>query len=267
MSAVALIDKHKVKQSFALACQTYDGLAVLQRHIGFDLMDKLPLEQWDKDPLIVDLGCGTGFLSQQLVERENLQTIIAIDIALSMLHVAKTKLDATNSIHYICADAEKLPLSNQSVNHIVSNVALQWCQNLAAVFTGFKQVLKQGGTVGFSTFGPATLKELKAAWAEVDDYQHVNQFYSVDTIQTFLQQAGFKAIKIESILYQYNYPTVIALMKELKGIGAHNVLSGRNKKLTSKTDMQKMIAAYKRNEANDNIIASYEMIFVTAQAE
>ncbi|NOQ76592.1 MAG: malonyl-ACP O-methyltransferase BioC [Methylococcaceae bacterium] len=263
MCETLTIDKDKVKSSFALAAHSYDELATLQRKVGVELLQKLS----KKNALypIVDMGCGTGFITQQLIDRDYLGQVIAIDIALSMVQKMKMKLKCFQNVAYICADAEFVPLENHSVDTIISNLALQWCQNLMAVFSGFNSILKKEGQLVFSTFGPRTLQELKQAWSEVDHYTHVNEFYSADDIHDFLKGAGFKNIKIEKKCYQSHYATVIELMRELKGIGAHNVLSQRNRKTTSKANMQAMISAYERNTGQNKISATYEILFVTAQ--
>jgi len=263
MSAVLTIDKNKVRQSFASAANSYDELATLQRKVGLKLLQNFS-EKRSSD-LVVDVGCGTGFLTQQLIDREFSGQIMAMDIALSMVQKTKVKTAGIQNVNYFCADAEFIPLKAKSVDTILSNLALQWCQNLVAVFSGFKQVLKQEGQLVFSTFGPSTLQELKQAWSEVDNYTHVNEFYSADEINNFLECAGFKNIKIVKKSYQSQYTSVIELMRELKGIGAHNVLSRRNRKTTSKSAMQAMISAYERNAGQNKISATYEIIFVTAQ--
>ncbi len=262
MSAVFSIDKKRVRQSFASAAETYDGLATLQRQVGLDLLALFDIDFTDN--IVMDIGCGTGFLTKELMLASSVQNMFAVDIACSMLEATRIKLEHLETVHYICADAELIPLQKQVVDKIVSNLALQWCQNLTQVFEGFNHVLKSGGQVVFSTFGPATLQELKQAWSEVDDYRHVNEFYTVDELTVFLQQAGFGRIQIESKCYQSNYQAVIELMRELKGIGAKNMLSGRNKKTTSKTQMDNMIKAYEKYRINKLIPATYEIIFVSA---
>lgn len=256
------LDKKRVRQSFTAAAETYDELATLQRQVGLDLLSRFDLNITDQT--VLDIGCGTGFLTRKLMQDTFNQKMIAVDIAFSMLEVTRLKLKEQKNVQYICADAEHLPLVEHSVDKIVSNLALQWCQNLTQVFGGFKNVLKQQGQIVFSTFGPATLKELKQAWSEVDDHKHVNEFYTVDELSVFLQHAGFNNIQIESIHYQSNYQAVIELMRELKGIGAQNVLSGRNKKTTSKIQMQNMIKAYEKHRVNGFIPATNEIIFVSA---
>ncbi|MCK5829612.1 MAG: malonyl-ACP O-methyltransferase BioC [Methylococcales bacterium] len=262
MSTVVSIDKRKVRQSFSSAAKTYDGLATLQRKVGVELSNNSALNESCVDKIVLDIGCGTGFFTQKIQSKLTPRQTIAIDIALPMVQVAKTKLKQMDAI---CADAEYLPFMDKSVDKIVSNLALQWSEKLFNVFTGFNRVLKQDGSMFFSTFGPATLRELKQSWAEVDNYTHVNDFYSVDELIIFLQKTEFKNIKIETKYYQSTYPTVIELMRELKGIGAHNVLSGRNRKMTSKTQMQNMLDAYEKHRINRLIPATYEIIFVSAR--
>ncbi len=254
------LDKAKIRQSFAAASVTYDGVAELQRTVGKALMETIDTESL-RGPLL-DLGCGTGFLSAKLLAFA--QPVIALDMALPMLQVTRTKLADMPNVTYLCADAEQLPLAGQIVDGVFSNLALQWCINLDVVFTDIKRVLKPGGRLVFSTFGPQTLQELKAAWADVDDYNHVNEFYSEQQLTHFLQLAGYTEIKIETRLYRSSYGSVLALMKELKHIGAHNMIAGRNKNITTKTQMQRMIAAYERHRIGDRIPATYEAIMVTA---
>ncbi len=254
------LDKAKIRQSFAAASVTYDGVAELQRTVGKALLGTIDTESL-RGPLL-DLGCGTGFLSAKLLAFA--QPVIALDMALPMLQVTRTKLADMPNVTYLCADAEQLPLAGQIVDGVISNLALQWCINLDVVFTDIKRVLKPGGRLVFSTFGPQTLQELKAAWADVDDYNHVNEFYSEQQLTHFLQLAGYTEIKIETRLYRSSYGSVLALMKELKHIGAHNMIAGRNKNITTKTQMQRMIAAYERYRRGDRIPATYEAIMVTA---
>lgn len=262
MSAVFSIDKKRVRLSFASAADSYDGLATLQRQVGQDLLALFDVNFTNN--IVMDIGCGTGFLTKELMLASSVRKMYALDIAYSMLEATRIKLEHLETVHYICADAELIPLQKQAVDKIVSNLALQWCQNLTQVFEGFNHALKPGGQLVFSTFGPATLQELKQAWSEVDDYTHVNEFYTVDELTVFLQQAGFDDIQIESKCYLSNYQAVIELMRELKGIGAKNMLSGRNKNTTSKTQMQNMINAYEKYRINKLIPATYEIIFVSA---
>lgn len=254
-------DKAKVKRSFAVAAGSYDGLAALQRKVGLELLERFPLA--DRSGVWLDVGCGTGFLTNQLAIRTMGEPLIALDIALPMLHACRRNYPNLIARH-LCADAENLPFASASIDSIYSNLALQWAQDLPKTLKGFRRVLKGNGQLVFATFGPATLHELKAAWAAVDDFVHVNHFHAADDIRRFLWAAGFESIDVDSSLYRSCYPSVQALMRELKGIGAHNVNHGRNPKPTTKGRLAQMMSEYRRLMTGTDIVASYEIIFVQA---
>lgn len=263
MSRDSRLDKSKIKRSFAAAAGSYDDLAALQRHVGLTLLEKYPLQR--AAGMVLDVGCGTGFLTRHLAVDRARQSLVALDIALPMLQFSRQK-NADLPAHYICADAEKMPFAARCVQQIYSNLALQWCQDLSAVFSDFKRMLNGGGQLVFATFGPDTLRELKAAWAAVDEFAHVNEFYAPDQIIGFLREAGFKAISSDAVIYRSSYPSVMALMRELKGIGAHNVNLARNRKPTTRQQLQRMIGRYEQHMADSGVIASYEIIFIRARS-
>lgn len=257
-------DKVRIRQSFAAASGTYDGAAELQRHVGRALVADLNAEMLTGT--VLDLGCGTGFLTGELLALTPQESVIAVDIAFGMLEATRSKLAAHNNVRYICADAEQLPIAASTVDVVVSNLALQWCRNLTAVFSELKRALKPGGQLVFSTFGPHTLQELKSAWAEVDDYSHVNEFYGAVEIELFLQQAGFRQVRIECNTHLSKYDSVLALMRELKAIGAQNVIGERNKAITTQSQLQRMIKAYDLYRLDGMIPATFECFLIRAQA-
>ena len=257
------LDKARIKQSFAAASVTYDSVAGLQRTVCKELLHSI--DDINLTGTLLDLGCGTGFLTGELLAHSNHETTIALDIALSMLQTTQGKLADKRDIIYVCADAEQLPFAGHNIDSIFSNLALQWCSNLDAVFNGIKQALKPDGQLVFSTFGPQTLHELKSAWATVDHYNHVNTFYNEAQLIQFLQEAGFKNSQIKNKFYISRYDSVWTLMQELKHLGAHHVIAGRNKKITTKTAMQQMIEAYEKYRVRGQIPATFEVIMVTAK--
>lgn len=262
MSAVFDLDKARVRSSFATASDTYDGLAVLQRSVGTALLEQCPSSA---EGTVLDLGCGTGFLTDRLLNLPGNREILALDIALPMLQKARGKFDSLSELKYICADAECLPLAEGSVDRVFSNLVLQWCRDLETVFKEIRRVLKTTGKLAFSTFGPQTLNELKQAWSQVDGYTHVNHFYSEHQIIEAMRKAGFKKIRTKKHLTVSGYRNVLELMKELKGIGAHNATSGRNRGLTGKTRLQSMSSAYERFGKEGGLPATFEIFYLVAE--
>ncbi|MGB4498326.1 MAG: malonyl-ACP O-methyltransferase BioC [Methylococcaceae bacterium] len=252
------LDKIKIKQSFGNASNTYDNVAELQRNIGRDLLKAFLLQNLTGN--VVDLGCGTGFLTQALFS--HCENLIALDLALPMLKITHEKLN--KKITYVCADAENLPFLDKSIDAIFSNVALQWCQPIDKALNEIHRVLKKDGRLIFSTFGTETLSELKTAWKNVDDFAHVNDFYNESELKIALEKAGFTEIKIQKQLYISRYDSVLDLMRELKFIGAHNVNSQRRKNFTSKKALQTMIENYPCNEFG-KISSTFDVICIVAR--
>lgn len=261
MKSDAGLDKAKIRRSFASAAQTYDSLAGLQRQAGLELLRRFPPKQ--RGDCVLDLGCGTGFLSRELRNYHVEERLIALDIALPMLQASRLNHPFIGA-HYVCADAENLPFAEACIDFIYSNLALQWVHDIQTCLVEFHKLLSTEGRLVFSTFGPKTLIELKAAWASVDGFTHVNTFCSADEILQYMQTAGFRNIDIEYAVYRSDYPSVENLMHELKGIGAHNVNYKRNPKPTSRKQLQQMINNYQHQCKGPGISASYEILFVSA---
>lgn len=254
------LDKLKIKHAFSNASTTYDCVAQLQRDIGHNLLTQFL--QRNLTGNVVDMGCGTGFLTQLLFPFCHKANLIALDLALPMLHATRDKL--ANSVSYVCADAENLPFAINSIDTLFSNVALQWCQPIDKALKELNRVLNVDGTLIFSTFGSHTLCELKTAWESVDNFPHVNLFYDSQQLQQALQQAGFNHLEIKVLSYFPCYENVLDLMRELKHIGAHNVNSARRKHLTTRAALQTMMENYPCTESGE-IIATFEVIFVKAK--
>ena len=263
---MGVIDKTKVRRSFAAAATTYDQAAHLQRAVGQALLQTIrPTALQGR---VMDLGCGTGFLSGELLAGGwcKASDLLAVDIALSMVAAARDKLVGPyQKPYYLCADAEQLPFADNSIQYIFSNLAVQWCRQLAVAAAEFRRVLCPGGYIHFTTFGPKTLHELKAAWQTVDDYQHVIDFYSEKAIWAILQQAGLTDISVQSQLYINYYPSVKGLLQELKNLGAQTV-SARSPHITGKARWQALLTAYHADKHSGLIPASFEIITVRAKA-
>lgn len=254
------LDKRHVGRSFDRAAATYDGLATLQREVADALLSRMDALSGEAAS-VVDVGCGTGYCSELLARRLPSADLWALDIAPAMVRTARRRLQ-TRSAFYVCGDAECLPLADDSADLIVSNLALQWCRDLDRVFAECRRVLKPGGRLLFSTFGPATLQELRAAWARVDDYRHVNDFASAQQVASAMARAGLEILDVQVEPRVSRYGDVLELMRELKGIGAHNVNEGRPRHLVGKGTLQGMIAAYRAQLGSAaGIFASFEIFY------
>lgn len=219
---------------------------------------------------ILDVGAGTGFCSHQLAERYANAQIYALDFAFNMLRQTRAGTSwwqrFQNRYRFITGDAEQLPLADGSVDMLVSSLAIQWCNDLDRVFAEFRRVLAPGGMLMFTTFGPDTLKELRASWAAVDGDNHVNHFFDMHDIGDALMRHGFAEPVMDTEYLSMTYRDALSLMKDLKQIGAHNVMQGRSRHLTSRSQLKQMLAAYEQFRQGDVLPASYEVVYGHAWA-
>ena len=258
------IDKHLVRLAFEKSAGSYDEAAVLQREIGDRLLDRLDYIRFSP-ARILDVGAGTGYCTQALARQYGKAEVYALDLAHNMLRKAQSSTGLWQRLNkrfrYITGDAEQLPLADDSVNMLISNLAIQWCNDLDRVFAEFRRVLAPGGMLLFTTFGPDTLKELRASWGAVDEVTHVNQFYDMHDIGDALLRHRFAEPVMDTEYLTMTYRDAMTLMKDLKQLGAHNVTRGRSRHLTSKAQLKRMLQAYEQFRRDGLLPASYEVVY------
>ena len=258
------LNKALIKAAFNKAHTSYDESAVLQREVANRLDERLDFIKLQPQK-ILEIGSGTGYYTQLLKNRYPDATIISLDIAHAMLTSSRSKQSWLQKLRkkqlWLCADAEQLPLAANSVDMIVSNLTLQWCEQLQQTFDGIHHALKPGGLFMFTTFGPDTLKELRASWRKVDDYNHVNAFLDMHDVGDTLLRAHFSdpVMDVENIALTYQ--EAMQLMRELKAIGAHNVTFGRQRGLTGKNKIKALLNAYEEFRSEGRLPCTYEVIY------
>ena len=271
------LDKLRVRASFDAAAEHYDDVAVLQREIAERILERLDLVKLQPHT-ILDIGAGTGIATHALSKRYKKSRVIAFDLAPNMLKQARQRGNLLHKLMarrgFICGDAEHLPFADNSVDLIFSSSTLQWCSNLDHTFTELKRILKPGGLLMFSTFGPDTLKELRQSWQAADTNVdenpnkniHVHDFIDMHDIGDAMLRAGLADPVMDVENFTLTYSDAYQLMRELKTLGAHNVATDRRHSLTGKSRVKKMLAAYETLRSNGSLPATYEVVYGHAWA-
>ncbi|MEZ5569002.1 MAG: malonyl-ACP O-methyltransferase BioC [Halioglobus sp.] len=252
------IPKRAVAESFSRAAGSYDSVAHLQQKVGAHLLGKA-VNTGIEPETVLDLGCGTGFFAPALRRHYPQACYLGMDLAPGMLSHARTQ--HAEAGWWVAGDAESLPLAAGSVDLIFSSLALQWCDRLALFFAEIERVLRPGGMCVFTSLGPGTLCELRAAWAEVDTHPHVNRFAPVEELQEAARSRCSLRLQIEQQDYVLSYPRVRTLLHELKALGAHNMNPGRPAGLAGRAALQGMLRAYETRRCNGVLPATYDVIF------
>jgi malonyl-CoA O-methyltransferase len=213
---------------------------------------------------IIDVGAGTGRGSALLKKRYAKAEVIAVDLALPMLRAAKQHASWLEAIPARLRRSHPLPLADHSVDVLHSNLCFQWIDDLPALFGECVRVLKPGGLLAFSTFGPDTLKELRASWAEADQQPHVSRFprHARRRRRHARGRPARPGIRCAPLHADLQRPR--KLLEELQGLGATNADQTRERGLTGKARYQRMLAAYETMRVDGRIPATWEV--VTAHA-
>jgi len=261
-----LIDKKQVRRAFSRAAPDYDATAVLQREVCKRMLERLDYIKLNPDR-VLDAGSGTGWGTRQLSQRYPAAQVVALDIALGMLSVAREqsgwwrKLFSGSRQSQLCADVEALPLAPNSLEMVWSNLALQWCNDLPATFIGLHRVLKSDGLVMFSTFGPDTLKELRFAFQGVDGHSHVSRFTDMHDIGDMLTHSGFAEPVMDMEIITLTYDDIKSVMQDLRGIGAHNATAGRGQGMMGKTAWKQVTERYESFRRAGKLPATFEIVY------
>ena len=267
MNEELLIDKRQMRRSFERAAASYDAAAVLQREVcnrmlaRFDYIKASPRA-------ILDAGSGTGNAVHGLMARFPGTPVIALDIAHAMLKLTRRRLRWWQSLpglrlplRAVCGDLEQLPLKDQAVELVWSNLALQWLNDLPRALAEMHRVLAPGGLLMFSTFGPDTLKELRHAYERTDSRTHVNHFIDMHDIGDMLVAARFADPVMDMETLTLTYDDIRGLMRDLKAIGARNVTRGRPGGLSGKSALNAVAREYEAHRRDGKLPATFEVVY------
>ena len=202
---------------------------------------------------ILDAGSGPSREAKALFARYPKAELIALDFSLAMLRASPPRfgLFRKNPARYVCADLARLPIAPSSVEFVWSNMALHWTSDPLAAFREFSRVLAPGGLVMFSSLGPDTLKELRAAGAE-----RVHRFIDMHDLGDMLVAAGFSAPVMDMEMLTFTYASADSLLADLRGSGQTCARTDRPRGLAGK-----QFAANLRRALGDRPSASFEVLY------
>ncbi|MCC7215145.1 MAG: malonyl-ACP O-methyltransferase BioC [Burkholderiales bacterium] len=268
------VDPRAVRRAFARAAATYDAAAALQREVGARMAARLDVVKL-APAAILDAGCGTGEAVGELAARYSGARVVALDVALPMVAAARARAARGQSLlsrllpgagarrapWFVCADVTALPLPGVAFDLAWSNLALQWVNDLPRAFAEFRRVLKVGGLLTFTTFGPDTLREVRRAFARVDGHTHTNRFVDMHDLGDMLVAAGFADPVMDMEQLTLTYADAGALLRELKALGATNATRGRPHGLMGRGRWQRVLGALDAGRRDGRIPATFEVVY------
>ncbi|MDX8403710.1 MAG: malonyl-ACP O-methyltransferase BioC [Mariprofundaceae bacterium] len=266
------ISTEQVKRAFSGATGTYDEHAVLQREIADRLIQHVEFTKIDPRR-ILDIGCGTGYFTRLLCQRFKKAEVTALDLSEGMIKSTQAshnrRLPWHGRRHHVVSDGCSLPFADNAFDLVCSNLAMQWVSDPKLMMQEMRRVLAPGGLILFSTFGRRTLSELRQSLAEIAHERAglVLPFPDVTSLGDSLMTLAVELPVTDSDIFRLTYPDTMALIRELKNIGASSAgIRSRPGGLYGRRLLRQLEENYssKHRDEDGRIHATFEALYAQA---
>ena len=249
-----------VRRQFDARAARFGDWAALPREIGKRLAERLQYIRLT--PLrILDLGCGLGETRRALLNQYPRADWIGLDVSERMLTASATDRMHVRARQWlrgalsqrVAGDAGRLPIADERIDLVFSNLMLHWHPEPHTVFPEWKRVLKTDGLLMFSCFGPDTLKELRAAAALALPHSRPMPFVDMHDFGDMMVASGFATPVMDSEVITLTYASPQQLLREVRALGG-NPRDDRPQSLPSGRQARQMLSALEAQRAGDGRI-------------
>ena len=214
----------------------------------------------------LDLGAHHGLLGRRLAQVPGIGMVVTAEPA----HRLVAQCDPPR----VRADEEMLPFRDQSLDLVASGLALHLVNDLPGTLVQIRRALKPDGLLLAALLGGNTLTELRSSLLAAEEEceggasPRVAPFAGVQDLGALLQRARFALPVIDAETVSVTYPDALALMRELRAMGATNVLRGRRRTPLRRATLMRALAVYQERFGlpNGRVPATFEIITLTAWA-
>jgi len=261
MNAIRMNTK-RINRSFSRAAQQYEELSTLQEDIGRDLLKRVAPGE---PAFVLDVGMGTGRLTDCLRSRFPLSKVVGMDLAEGMVGQAKKNY---GSFFALQADACALPFADGVFDRIVSNGCYQWAWDLRLAFEHAFRTLAPQGKMAVALFGQNTLRELFETLQSCSSPQSgigssMRSLPSLEDVRGIVQNCGFHDVRIEQELRKVHFADMLSLLRWLKATGANVSRTGS---FIGRDMLARCAQVYQENyEDNQVVYATFEVIWITGE--
>ena len=259
-----------VRRQFQMRAARFAAHDAIVREVAMRLFERLAYMR-QAAARVVDLGCGRGACRRQLQRQFPSAQWLGIDLSEAMLRGGGRTIlwservqrwvGRKNTPVRICADAERLPLANDSVDVVFSNLMLHWHPQPHLVVAEIARVLRAGGLVLFSSYGPDTCKELRALCQSTLAAARPMPFVDMHDLGDMLIAAGFETPVMEADTLRLSFGSSRALLTEARALGG-NPRTDRSPALVSGARARALLAALQAlADEHGRIPLSFEIVF------
>jgi SAM-dependent methyltransferase len=275
MSASPVIFDRKLLRLRRARAAAFGPSTFLVDRAAEDIAERLStvLRRFD---LAVDLGTPTDAVRRALAASGKVGAIVSAGADLFSLPRLWGRVEegAEAKIDLVVTEEEALPFRDGALDLVVSALALQFVNDLPGTLVQIRRALKPDGLLLAALAGGDTLTELRqsfaAAEAEVEGgaSPRVAPFADLRALGALLQRAGFAlpVTDVERLTVRYASP--IALMHDLRRMGAANALVERARRPLRRATLARMMEVYAERFADPDgrIRATFEIVWLSGWA-
>lgn len=260
-----VFDRKGVARHQARAAAAFQDFAFLAEEVADRLTDRLD-DITRTFPLTVDVGSHGGLLAPRLRGRNGIETVISTDLAPAFAL-------RSGGPSLVC-DEEALPFAPETLDMVVSSLALHWVNDLPGTLVQIRQALKPDGLFLGAMLGGETLKELRSCLvdAEVEIEgglsPRTSPLTDVRDLGMLLQRAGFALPVVDSDRITVTYGSALKLMQDLRGMGETNAVLERRKSFSRRDTLLRAAQLYhERHTGPDGrITATFQVLWMVGWA-
>ncbi len=260
------IDYSLVRKTSDRAQSEYSAHSEVPDTIADRLYERLELLK-EPPARVLDVGTGNGRHLKVLRQLFPRAVVVGADISTVALRCAPKTRFWQRSPLLVALDASAgLPFSDGSFDLVVSNLMLPWILPAEVFAAELNRILSDNGAFFLSSVGPDTLQELRYAWRQIDDAEHINVLLDMHDVGDLLHRAGIADPVMDAERLTVEYPSVPKLLSELVQTGCCAVVSGRRRGLMGSDITSKLAAAYPDRSSDGNsdsssIDATLEVVY------
>ena len=244
------IDRRAARRRFERAAKTYPKFSRLEAEVAARMLERLDYIRLEPRRI---LDAGSGPPRRDLRKRYPKAMAIALDFSLAMLpQPGFWKWITDQRLVAVCADMQTLPLADASVDLVWSNMALHWLSDPLPALHELRRVLSPDGLLMFSTLGPDSLKELRAAAGA----SRVHAFIDMHDLGDMLLHVGLATPVMDMEVLTFEYPDADTLLRDLRGSGQTSARADRPRGLAGRTFGQRL-----RHALGDKPKATFEVVY------
>ena len=252
------VDARLARRRFDRAATSYAQASRLEAEIGTRMLQRLDYVRL-APKRVLDAGCGPVRDARSLAKRYRKADVLAVDFSQPMLHAGRPRLRffERRRPKPVCADLTRLPLASATIGLLWSNMVLHWAADPLAALREFHRVIAVEGLLMFSTLGPDTLAELRAAAGAA----RVHSFADMHDLGDMLVAAGFAEPVMDMERVTMVYADGEALLADLRASGQTCALSGRARGLAGRRFLAALREKLAAQSKAGKLAVSYEVVY------